>query len=147
MSITPTPAELREIERRRRQKAARREAKAARPKSPKADRGRVRDNGYLAFLRRQPCCVAGALCSGRVQAAHIRYADVDRGKPITGMQVKPADRWALPLCAWHHARQHQMNERVFWMGHGIDPLATAERLYAEFTGKTVKRSASLGGGE
>ena len=49
----------------------RKTAKRERPKSPKADRGRVRDNGFLAFLRRQPCAVGPVGCAGPVEAAHI----------------------------------------------------------------------------
>jgi hypothetical protein len=54
----------------KRQDAERRKAaKAARPKSPKASRGRERNNAYLAWLRRQPC-VARHMggCDGPVEA-------------------------------------------------------------------------------
>lgn len=115
---------------------ASKEKKRARPVSVKADRGRVRDNGYLAFLRRQPCAVASDKCAGPIEAAHIRFADFGRGKPLTGMQTKPDDKWCAPLCAGHHRlnsdAQHRVNERGFWGARGIDPLALAVRLYAEY---------------
>lgn len=104
----------------RKQDAPRRNAvKRAIPKRPqprvteKADRGRVRDPGYLAFLRRQPCCV-GDLggCEGPTEAAHVRYLS----KP--GLSVKPDDRQAVPLCASHHRTgplaQHSRGERLWW---------------------------------
>lgn len=101
----------------------------------KADRGRVRDNGYLAFLRRQPCVIGEkygqvACCDGPTQAAHIRY-----GKPgelPTGMQRKPNDDRCTPLCAHHHAQQHASGERWWWQHWGLDPFAVAERLFAAY---------------
>ena len=59
--------------------------------------------------------------------------DPSRGKPRTGLQVKPDDRWAVPLCRHHHEIQHRMNERMFWRKCCRDPFETAERLFAEFT--------------
>lgn len=101
----------------------RRASKAARPKSPKADRGRVRDPGFLAFLRRQPCAVGPVGCRGPVQAAHIRTSLP--GEPPTGLQRKPNDDRCCPLCAGHHEEQHSMNEMRFWAKHGKDPFAVA----------------------
>ena len=133
MTLDLTKTETARILRDRTRKTRQREAKAVRPKSVKADRGRVRNPGFLAFIRRQPCLCMSAACEGAVQAAHIRFGDAARGKPVTGMQVKPDDRWALPLCRYHHADQHSMNERQFWKLVGLDPLATAERLFAEYS--------------
>jgi len=120
-------------------KARERKAKKAqRPKSPKADRGRVRDNGYLAFLRRQPCCVGPVGCRGVVQAAHVRYSRP--GEPMTGMQRKPSDRNAVSLCEAHHLTgpdaQHSRGERQWWGARGIDPHALADRLYALYQQET-----------
>jgi hypothetical protein len=128
----------REIKARERQ-----ERKKARPKPviPTAEgqrRPRKRDNGYLAWLRRQPCAVRGAHglgCSGPVQAAHIRTPRP--GEPPTGLQRKPNDDRATPLCAGHHAQQHGMSEMRFWSRFGIDPHALADRLYATFKGETA----------
>ena len=117
-------------------KARRAEAKKQRPANPKATRGRVHDNGYLAFLRRQPCAVGPVGCDGPVEAAHIRFADARRGKPLTGLQTKPDDRWCVNLCAAHHRTgpnaQHGANERAWWEARGIDPLSLAERQYAAY---------------
>lgn len=111
---------------------ARREAKTARPKNPKADRGRERDNGFLAYLRRQPC-EARSLggCTGPIDPAHIRFNDgPDRQNP--GGARKNHDRHANPLCRAHHDQQHSMNERAFWSLLGKDAYATAAVHYAAY---------------
>jgi len=121
----------------KRQDAERRKAaKAARPKSPKASRGRERNNAYLAWLRRQPC-VARHMggCDGPVEACHIRTPDPSRGKPLTGMGVKPDDRWSVSMCRGHHVAQHGMNERAFWSAIRRDPFTTAEGLFNTFNGE------------
>lgn len=122
----------------KRQDAERRKAaKAARPKSPKASRGRERNNAYLAWLRRQPC-VARHMggCDGPVQACHIRTPSLERGKPLTGMGVKPSDRFAFSACAAHHAAQHARgNEMAWWRSIGLDPFTTAEGLFNTFNGE------------
>lgn len=105
--------------------------KAARKPGGKVDRGRERGRGYLAFLRRQPCaCGCGRPAPS--DAAHIRMASRERGKPPTGMQVKPSDRFAVPLNRACHERQHSMSEARFWQSVGLDPFAIADRLYAEY---------------
>lgn len=133
--ILPTRRELADIARRRHAKEARDKAKAARPVSEKRHRGRVRNNAYLAWLRRQPC-VARHMggCDGPTEAAHIRTPSPERGKPLTGMGVKPSDRFATPLCRAHHAAQHARgNELAWWRSINRDPFATAEGLFAKFT--------------
>lgn len=112
----------------------RKAAKAARPANPKADRGRVRDPGFLQFLRRQPCVVGPAGCGGPIEAAHIRMAVPGEGS--TGMQRKPSDKRAVPLCRAHHRdgpdAQHRSGERAWWSARGLDPFAIAERLYNQY---------------
>lgn len=100
--------------------------------STKPDRGRERDNGYLAFLRRQPCAAAAlGGCSGSIEAAHIRYNDgPDRQNP--GGARKNHDRHANPLCSAHHAMQHSMNERSFWSLFDANAYDNAARLYAQY---------------
>ena len=43
--------------------------------------------------------------------------------------MKPEDRYAVPLCAEHHAKQHRIGELSFWAALGIDPLNVALRLW------------------
>ena len=98
----------------------------------KAARGRVREPGYLAYLRRQPCRI-GTDCDGRVEAAHVRYGDHKAGRVNPGLQKKPDDKWATSLCAKHHAEQHSFgNERGWWAGHGLDGSEVAAAQYAAF---------------
>lgn len=115
------------------QRTARQQATKARPKSPKADRGRERDNGYLAFLRRHPCACCGHPAPS--DAAHIRMASPELGKLPTGMQVKPSDRFAVPLNRACHMTQHSMSEARFWSERGLDPFKISARLYAEYKEK------------
>jgi hypothetical protein len=115
---------------------ARKAATRARPKSPKADRGRERDTGYLAFLRRQPCACCGHPAPS--DAAHIRMASPERGKRPTGMQVKPSDKFAVPLNRSCHMTQHSGSEARFWSDRRLDPFAIADRLYAEYLGKGAR---------
>lgn len=116
------------------QRTARQQATKTRPKSPRADRGRERDPGFLAFLRRQPCAVRHmGGCSGPIQAAHIRYSDAAKGSINPGLQRRNHDRLCNPLCEGHHIHdQHRRNERSFWEAAGIDPYDNAARLYAEY---------------
>lgn len=91
------------------------------------------DKGYLAFLRRQPCCVGPAGCSGPVQAAHIRFSDFKAGRINPGKGQKSDDRWATSLCAGHHAEQHARgDERAWWDEKGVDPTEESARLYAAY---------------
>lgn len=107
---------------------ARKADRAARPKSEKAHRGREIDRAHLQFIRRLPCA-CGCLRTP-CDAAHIRYADLTRGKTYTGKGVKPSDRWTVPLTRACHTDQHSTNEQAWWASKGIDPLDLAERLYA-----------------
>lgn len=115
------------------QRKARREARAARPKSPKADRGRERDNGFRQYIRRQPCearHLGG--CSGPVQHAHVSYR-VHGIANSFGRSVKNHDRHGNPLCDGHHKMQHDMgDERAFWSLLGKDAYETAAAHYAAY---------------
>lgn len=82
---------------------------------------RQRDEIYLRYLRRQPCCICGDNTS--VEAAHLRVGSIGDGKRDAGGGEKSSDKWALPLCGRHHDEQHTMNEREFWARYGLDPFA------------------------
>jgi len=62
-----------------------------------------------------------------VEAAHLRVGSINDGKPYTGMQEKPSDRWALPLCSKHHREQHSMNELEFWASYNINPFEQCQK--------------------
>ncbi len=105
-----------------------------RPSAPRAGRDAAphKEPDYLALVRQCPCLYCGLDPSG--EAAHVRYASAAFGK-ASGLQKKPEDRWALPLCGSCHRTaahaQHQRNEEAFWRDLGINPLLTAERLHAQ----------------
>jgi hypothetical protein len=86
----------------------------------------LHDVGFLRFLRKKPCCICGR--EGETEAAHIRIG-------FRAMAKKPDDRFATPLCGYHHREQHSMGEQYFWEeDHDLDPFAIAARLYAEYGG-------------
>jgi hypothetical protein len=102
---------------------------------------RLIDEKFLVIVRTLPCCVCGRAPPS--QAAHIRSGNPDYGKPPTGMQEKPSDRWAVPLCGpvmyrigppmiGCHAEQHAGNELEFWRKAGKDPFMIADTLYKKF---------------
>lgn len=124
----------------------RKAATKARPKSPKADRGRERDNGFRQYVRRQPCeARAWGNCQGPIQHAHVSYQIA--GIPNSfGRGVKNHDRHGNPLCAGHHAEQHRMGEKPFWALLGKDAYETAAKHYAAYRGDepTVADRPSVG---
>src|SRR5215472_12000781 len=76
---------------------------------------------HLAFVRLLPCVACGKAAPS--DAAHVRTG-TDGG---TG--IKPADRYAVPLCAACHAKQHRVGELTFWSALRIDPVNVALRLW------------------
>jgi hypothetical protein len=95
--------------------------------SPKGKRRpREHNHKHLEFIRGLRCCICG---SPGPDAAHIRSASPLHGKPDTGMQEKPGDKWCVPLCRKHHAEQHSMAELAFWRVYGIDPFGLALALH------------------
>ena len=86
---------------------------------------RQKDEAHLRFVRSLPCCICGR---PDVQAAHIRTASLEHGKRGLGMQEKASDCWTVPLCRFHHAEQHSMNEMGFWKRYGKDPFMLAITL-------------------
>jgi len=90
-------------------------------------RPRVKEGGHLAFIRELPCVITGGY---PVEAAHIRYMDMDYGKRGSGAAEKPDDRFCVPLTPNMHRAQHARgDERAFWEGVGLDPIAIALALY------------------
>lgn len=104
------------------------------PVAAKRDRGRNRDNGHLAWIRRLPCVATYARTGEQVygcQAAHLRMTDASKGKPHPGKGVKPSDFWTAPLTPEQHAIQGDVKgERRFWAELGIDPFDLCKALYA-----------------
>lgn len=143
MTLTPEQRAL-VNEAKRIQRDVRKAATKARPKSPKAARGRERDNGFLAYLRRQPCEARFVgVCQGPIDPAHIRFNDgPDRQNP--GGARKNHDRHCNPLCRAHHDEQHSGSERAFWQRLGKDAYATAAGHYAAYSQSTQQEEADHG---
>jgi hypothetical protein len=76
---------------------------------------------HLAFVRQLPCVACGNAAPS--EAAHVRTGTDG------GVGVKPADRYAVPLCTACHAKQHRIGELSFWSALRIDPLNVALRLW------------------
>ena len=91
----------------------------------KQKRPRVRDESHLSFLRGLSCAVCG---KRPVEAAHLRTGSRRHGKRETGMQERPSDAWATPMCREHHNEQHRGDELAFWTKYGIDPFVLAMSL-------------------
>jgi len=81
-------------------------------------RRRVR---HLVFVRQLACVSCGKAPPS--EAAHVRTGTDG------GVGVKPGDRYAVPLCASCHAKQHRIGELTFWSALRIDPLNVALRLW------------------
>jgi len=88
---------------------------------------RHRSPEHLSAVRSLCCLICGAY---GCEAAHVRYASAEHGKPESGRGIKPGDQWTVPLCPAHHREQHGSGEREWWRRKGIDPLVVARRLWA-----------------
>lgn len=118
----------------------RREGRTSLPKTKAArvnKQARQRDPVYLAWLRRQPCAARHlGGCSGPIEAAHIRFSDAAAGRVNPGMQRKPDDRYAAPLCSGHHREgpqaQHRGGERAWWSSIGLDVGQVLADLWSRF---------------
>ena len=89
---------------------------------------RQHDEKHLAFIRTLPCLICRNTIS--TEAAHVRMSDGRIAKPVTGIGIKPDDRFTVPLCGLHHREQHSMSERRFWERHDRDPILVALALYS-----------------
>ena len=87
---------------------------------------RRHDEKHLEFIRGLPCI--RCLDNTGTEAAHLRRADARIAKPITGLGIKPDDRFVLPWCGKDHRRQQAIGEKTFW--DGCDPELWALALYS-----------------
>src|SRR5438552_13937406 len=83
--------------------------------------GSYRRVQHLSFVRQLPCVACGKAAPS--EAAHVRTGT------DSGVGMKPGDRYAVPLCACCHAKQHRIGELTFWSRLRIDPLNVALRLW------------------
>jgi hypothetical protein len=103
------------------------------PKTP-----RLIDNGYLRWLRKQPCaCGCGRPAPS--DAAHIRVGSILMKKRGTGAGEKPHDFWAVPLNRSCHMRQHAHGDELgWWFMHKRNPFKLAISYYREYGGEGGK---------
>jgi hypothetical protein len=105
---------------------------------------RIRDEGYLKWLRQQRCgCGCGKTAPS--DAAHLRAANLKYGKEFTGA-CKPHDFWAMPLNRGCHMRQHESGDELsWWAAHGVpDPFGRAMRYYAAYQAERPTEPAGKG---
>lgn len=62
---------------------------------------------FLQWLRGRECLAKSIHCAGKIEAAHVDYAG-DKG-----VSSKVSDKYAVPLCSFHHRLQHGMGWRPF----------------------------------
>lgn len=93
-----------------------------RPRMGVREPSQIRCPGHLKFIRSLECAVHGA-CRGGIEAAHVR-----RGTD-GGTGVKPSDCYTIPLCAYHHARQHAIGEQQFEKEYRINMRKIADGLW------------------
>jgi len=126
----------REARKRERKQARRERSQRIGQTAPEQRQERQRDNAYLAATRREPCVVglAHGGCDGRIDPAHLRFSDAQRGRINPGKARKSDDKWVNPLCRHHHEEQHNAgDERRWWESYGFeDPGAMCLERYAAF---------------
>lgn len=100
-----------------------------RPRKRNAPRPRWKvATAYLQWLRGRPCLIGGD-CEGKIQACHVDYAG-DKG-----MGTKVSDRFAVPMCAAHHAESHEQGVQTFEAKHTVNLLAAANAYWAKWPGR------------
>ncbi len=89
--------------------------------STKADEGK-RSPAHRKWVRGFECSVPG--CGQRpIECAHVRLGTDG------GVGIKPADKWCISLCVFHHAEQHQIGEIQFEKVHRLDLKALAAEFF------------------
>ena len=84
---------------------------------------RLRDRQHLRFVAKQPCLVCGR---EPCDPHHLRFAQP------RGLGQKVSDEFTVPLCRAHHRELHRAGkEAAWWTQRGIEPLATARKLWLE----------------
>lgn len=85
--------------------------------------------GFLKWLRGRNCAVNNHDCKWGIEAAHCDHGG-DKG-----MGTKSSDRFAIPLCGYHHDRQHVTGRQTFETATGIDMLKLASAYWAAWPGR------------
>ena len=85
-----------------------------------------RNEAYCAWIRAMRCTVRNSLralcCEGEIQVCHVKTRGSggdDEGNVI-------------PMCAWHHARQHSLGIRSFESQYGVNLKGIATELFVTY---------------
>ena len=104
------------------------------PRRQKKRFGHRRDKAYTAWIREQPCIIAGHergprviwprqhVCIPPIQACHVKSRGAG-GSDLGNV---------VPMCMIAHTQQHLWGIRTFSAEWGIDLKATAEALYQTY---------------
>jgi len=99
------------------------------------------DAEYLKWLRAQRCA-CGCLKTP-CDAAHLRSSSLRYDKPLSGIGMKPDDKWAIPLFHGCHMAQHysRFGEIGWWKSKGIsDPFALAQAYHQRYREETFGKA-------
>jgi len=101
-----------------------------------AEPRRVRDPEHLRFVAEQPCMLCGRQ---PCEAHHLRYVQP------RALGRKSSDAYTVPLCALHHRELHAKgNERAWWIAKGRDPVAVADQLWRQSSGRSAVQPQPAG---
>jgi hypothetical protein len=88
--------------------------------------------GFLQWVRGRNCLACPGqtpVCNGKVEAAHVDYAG-DKG-----VGTKVSDRFAVPLCNFHHSEQHRLGWQEFERRFGFSGIDAAAYLWKHWPGR------------
>ena len=83
---------------------------------------------HLDLVRKLPCTVCEAI--SRIDPHHLKSSAAAKER---GVFLKATDRWAVPVCRFHHDEVERLgsrNERAWFDRWGIDPHDLANALWA-----------------
>ena len=84
---------------------------------------RIRDREHVRFVAKQPCLLCGRTPS---DPHHLRCVQ------LQALGRKVSDEYTVPLCRGHHRElHHRGDEMTWWQTAGIDPAASARRLWLQ----------------
>src|SRR5688572_27437641 len=107
-------------------------ASLAKPRKRNAPRPAEKSaRGFLQWLRGRECACASHCCEGGIEAAHVDHGG-DKG-----MGTKVSDRFAMPLCSWHHRTQHYFGWASFERRYQIDALTLAAAYWQAWPGRVA----------
>jgi hypothetical protein len=95
---------------------------------------------HLALIRQLPCVACPALC--RSDPHHLRGGPASKERSFG---VKSTDRWAVPICRFHHEEVHRIAVRYeadLFHKWRLDPYALANALW-HGTGDLARMKAIL----